>query len=141
MTPERFVRLAEIHGGDLKRWPEAERPAAFLLLARTPALRTRLDEARHLDKALLLASRTVAEERAQRVSQSVLERIDHALPVPPPPEWQKPRTLWPAAGLLASMALLGFVVGNIAATGTDSWPELGLSALVSSDTILVSWDQ
>jgi hypothetical protein len=33
MTPHRFTELAEAYGGDLQRWPSAERDAARALLA------------------------------------------------------------------------------------------------------------
>jgi len=33
MTPHRFTELAEAYGGDLQRWPRAERDAAQVLLA------------------------------------------------------------------------------------------------------------
>jgi hypothetical protein len=33
MTPERFESLAEAYGGDISRWPEAEREAAALVMA------------------------------------------------------------------------------------------------------------
>jgi hypothetical protein len=37
MTPERFETLAEAHGGDVARWPDAEREAAAELMAAQPA--------------------------------------------------------------------------------------------------------
>ncbi len=36
MTRERFEDLAEIYGGDIARWPAAERDAAALLMAAEP---------------------------------------------------------------------------------------------------------
>lgn len=36
MTRERFEDLAEIYGGDIARWPAAERDAAALLMAANP---------------------------------------------------------------------------------------------------------
>lgn len=37
MTPERFETLAEAHGGDVARWPDAHREAAAELMAARPA--------------------------------------------------------------------------------------------------------
>ncbi|MBU1376021.1 MAG: hypothetical protein KKE02_03090 [Alphaproteobacteria bacterium] len=37
MTPERFETLAQAWGGDIARWPNAEREAAALLMAARPA--------------------------------------------------------------------------------------------------------
>jgi hypothetical protein len=37
MTPERFETLAEAYGGDVARWPHAEREAAAELMAAQPA--------------------------------------------------------------------------------------------------------
>ncbi len=37
MTPERFEALADAFGGDLARWPDAERDAAAAMLAAEPA--------------------------------------------------------------------------------------------------------
>lgn len=36
MTPERFETLAEAHGGDIARWPAAEREAASALMIAAP---------------------------------------------------------------------------------------------------------
>jgi hypothetical protein len=36
MTPERFETLAEAYGGDVSRWPLAERDGAALLMAQAP---------------------------------------------------------------------------------------------------------
>ena len=38
MTPERFETLAEAHGGDVARWPAAEREAAAALMIAQPDL-------------------------------------------------------------------------------------------------------
>ncbi|MBU1324627.1 MAG: hypothetical protein KJ676_05250 [Alphaproteobacteria bacterium] len=75
MERERFETLAGTHGGDLRRWPEAERAAAERLLARTPDLRSALDAAAALD-ALLDASPTPWP------SQALRDRVIAAAPVP-----------------------------------------------------------
>jgi hypothetical protein len=75
MKRERFETLAGIHGGDLRRWPGAERAAAERLLAEVPELRTVLDEAASLD-ALLDASPTPWP------SQALRDRVIAAAPKP-----------------------------------------------------------
>jgi hypothetical protein len=53
MTPERFETLAEAWGGDVARWPHAEREAAAALMAEEPAWAERvLAGAGELDAAL-----------------------------------------------------------------------------------------
>jgi len=42
MTPERFETLAEAYGGDVARWPDAERETAAELMAAQPALASEL---------------------------------------------------------------------------------------------------
>ncbi len=37
MTQERFERLAEAYGGDIRRWPDVEREAALAYAATSPA--------------------------------------------------------------------------------------------------------
>lgn len=49
MDIDRFRRLADVHGGDLDRWPEADRTAAEALLARDAAARALHEDARTLD--------------------------------------------------------------------------------------------
>lgn len=65
MTYERFDYLADAYGGDLRRWPEAERAAGRDLLDRDPRAATRLREAEGLD-ALLDAAPRPAPSHALR---------------------------------------------------------------------------
>ncbi len=60
MTYERFETLAEAYGGDLRRWPEAEREAGRALLDRDPRAAALLREADGLDALLDAAPRPVA---------------------------------------------------------------------------------
>jgi hypothetical protein len=53
MTAERFAALAEAYGGDLRRWPEAEREAACAFWKAEPATAEPvLEAARWMDGAL-----------------------------------------------------------------------------------------
>ena len=49
MSLERFAALAEAYGGDIDRWPEAERFAALSLAGRSEEARTLLADAHGLD--------------------------------------------------------------------------------------------
>ena len=60
MTYERFETLADAYGGDLRRWPEAERAAARALLDSDPRGAALLAEADGLDALLDAAPRPVA---------------------------------------------------------------------------------
>jgi hypothetical protein len=98
MTPERFESLAEAYGGDIARWPDAERDAAAELMAARPAwMQDVLARASDLDAAL-------AAYAAPRASPGLSERIAAGAP--------RPRARWvgwllPAgmgAGLAAACA-------------------------------------
>lgn len=69
MTPERFESLAEAHGGDVTRWPAAEREAAAALMIAQPAFaRDVLTAAAMLDAALdAWAPMAVTHELRERV--------------------------------------------------------------------------
>ena len=65
MTYERFEHLADAYGGDLRRWPEAEREAARAVTQRDPRAAALLIEAEGLD-ALLDAAPRPAPSHALR---------------------------------------------------------------------------
>lgn len=76
MTVERFADLAEIYGGDVARWPEAEREIARALLAAEPVrLEAVLSDAARLDRLLDLAP-------AQSADAALLGRLIAAAPRP-----------------------------------------------------------
>ncbi len=105
MTPERFRELAEIWGGDIARWPKAERDPAWIL-ARTDDGAAMLREHRAFD-ALLAGSPEVSSARVDRAALAVLGAI--AVSEARPPwyrRWLQPVSLLPA-GSLACSALLG----------------------------------
>jgi hypothetical protein len=103
MTPERFEALAQAYGGDVARWPGAEREAAAALMAAQPDLaRTVLAPAGDLD-AVLAAWAPLA------VSHDLRERVIAAAP-----PVRKTRSLvawlWGGAGLAGACAA-GLVAG------------------------------
>jgi hypothetical protein len=74
MTEERFLQLAGAYGGDLSRWPEAERAAAADLLAARPDIAAAaLAAERRLDAAL-------ARYSAAEAGRSLRQRIVAASP-------------------------------------------------------------
>ena len=110
MTPDRFRELAETWGGDVVRWPEAERTAA-LEIARTEPGAAILRAQRAFD-ALLAAPPDVPPARAGRAALSVLQAIAANEARPPwYRRWLRPVSLLPA-GSLACSALLGLWLGS-----------------------------
>ncbi|HEY0646684.1 MAG TPA: hypothetical protein VGD44_02235, partial [Phenylobacterium sp.] len=80
MTPERFEALAEAYGGDVARWPDAEREAAAAWMAAEPArVGTILARADDLDAALLAYA-------PPRAAPGLAERIVAGAP-PPRARW------------------------------------------------------
>lgn len=76
MSLERFAELTEIYGGDIARWPEAERETARALLAAEPTrLEAALADAARLDRLLDLAP-------AQSADAALLGRLITAAPQP-----------------------------------------------------------
>ncbi len=67
MTYERFETLADAYGGDLRRWPEAEREAARVLLDSDPRAAVLLCEADGLDALLDAAPRPAASPALREV--------------------------------------------------------------------------
>ena len=105
MTPERFEALADAFGGDVARWPEAEREAAAALMAAEPArVRDILARADALDAALAAYS-------PPRAGTGLMDRIVAGAPKGLPQ--RRFRWLVPAgmgAGLAAACAA-GMVLG------------------------------
>ncbi|MBW8814124.1 MAG: hypothetical protein JF588_11920 [Caulobacterales bacterium] len=96
MTPERFETLAEAYGGNVARWPAAEREAAALLMAAQPSwAQAVLAQAGALDVAL-------AAYAPLRASAALTDRIVASAPAP------RRRASWIAwlapAGLGAGLA-------------------------------------
>lgn len=119
MNRQRFQELAEAYGGEVARWPLAEREAAALLMAEDPDFtRQTLAEADSLD-ALLDAWRPAP------ASSRLMEAILAVAPAPrPQPRWRG--WLMPAglgAGLAAACAagvLFGVQLEQRAAGGDAS---------------------
>ncbi|MBI5129939.1 MAG: hypothetical protein HZA66_10895 [Rhodopseudomonas palustris] len=105
MTLDRFRELADSFGGDVERWPEAEREAARAI-ARSDAGAAILREHRAFDRLLAIPPE-IAPGRAGRASLSVLQRIAAQDAFPPwYRRWLQPTSLLPV-GSFACSALLG----------------------------------
>jgi hypothetical protein len=75
MSPERFSALAAAYGGDLSRWPAAERESAERLLADKPQAADLLAQARSLDQALAtFEAITPTMEVQRRIATAMLRR-------------------------------------------------------------------
>ena len=130
MTRERFQALADAYGGDIARWPEAERPAAHALLAADGGwARGALAEAEGLDAVLAVA-------RPQPVSADLTDRI---LAAAPKPRARRTGIRWllPAgmgAGLAAACAAGLFTGVQLAQAAAED--DAGITAVASDDLSL-----
>lgn len=117
MSVETFENLAEIHGGDIARWPEARRAEALALVSVSSPARSALEAARALDAALdALAAEAPppapAALRARMLDDA--DRILRAAPAAPGadiirPVFGRARLAGPMA--LAASAMIGVFMG------------------------------
>jgi hypothetical protein len=126
ITLKRFQHLLDVHGADPARWPPAERPAAERLLATDRDAVTALAKTRALD-ALIARDPGPAGADASRVLYAIGARR-----LPPQRRhwlWRRwPAELlnfdftpaWPRLAALASVAVLGFVIGLTDLAGPNS---------------------
>ncbi|HTK36597.1 MAG TPA: hypothetical protein VL358_15100 [Caulobacteraceae bacterium] len=134
MDAERFETLAMAYGGDLRRWPEADRDAAEAFRARTPgAAGALLRQAQALDAVL-------DDWRSPAPSAALRDRVLMG----PPPRARKagsmgisPRGLgfWLSGAGFAAAVLAGVVVGVTASTAavSDARADAVLSATLAND--------
>jgi len=101
MNAERFETLADAYGGDIARWPQAERDAALAWRDAHPAARTLLAEASELDD-LLGTAPAYKPDLIQR--QRVIASFPHK------PALSRPRT-WLSGVALAAACAAGVVIG------------------------------
>ncbi len=130
MDATRFKALTEAYGGDLARWPEAERDAAEAFLAEHPKeAESTLADAAALDQLLASAG-------GAAVSPSLEEAILASAPMAKPVASPQPAPRW--AGIAAAVTLVvGAGAGWIAAPGADPYADLvsaeAFGALESAD--------
>jgi hypothetical protein len=102
LTPARFAALAEAYGGDIARWPEEERTAAFLLAA-DPTMQALLADAGRLD----------AELEAWRVAPPSADLRTRVVRSWPRPLSRRAKLWWSGIGI--ATALAGAAAGTVAA--------------------------
>jgi hypothetical protein len=135
MTPERFETLAEAWGGDVARWPYAEREAAAVLMAERPAWAEQLlAGAGELDAALSVLT-------SPRGSAGLADRIAAGAPTDRPrwQAWLAPA--WIGAGLAAACAagvVLGAQLGAPAVSADEPDPMI---AAIADDDISLYLDE
>lgn len=76
LTEQRVQELIDAWGADSARWPEQEREAALCLVASSPHLQARLDEAAALDRMLGRAGQTTRESsHLEQLSARIMENL------------------------------------------------------------------
>ena len=122
MTLERFRELVQAHGGELRRWPEAEVAGARALLAASTAARALCEEALALDQLLDRMPVPVP-------SAALIGRILDAAPEPAAANWRQllfgPTPVWRLAATLVLAAGLGLGLGW-SGVGRPSGPEAAI---------------
>jgi len=125
MTPARFAALAEAYGGEIARWPEAERDAAAALLAGEPDFAAPvLAQASGLDGAL-------AQWPSMAASPALRETIIVSAPRP-----RRALSVWAlrlglGAGLAGACAT-GMAVGAVFLSGLVEPGGAAVSAAMSA---------
>jgi hypothetical protein len=115
MTLTRFHHLTQVHGANLDRWPAEHHAAARELITHSDEARRILAEAAALDHLLDQAGTRLSDARLENMIAELDRRIESpadAEAIPYPPVRPPPHHLWPTAGFLAAMALLGFLGGD-----------------------------
>lgn len=106
MTDDRFAALADIYGGDLRRWPAGERAAAEAQLASgDPTFAAMLARADRLDAWL----------EGYRVAAPASGLVDRIITTAPRSRilWRRARLWWSGLGL-AGVGLAGALAGSLA---------------------------
>lgn len=132
MTLERFDALAQAWGGDIARWPEAERAAAAMLAARAPQAAAALAQAAALDAALadldatpgpapsqallaVCAEAAMREAGRKAAARRLIARAPTARTAPGRASAGRAaaarRARWPMAAAMAAAAVAGVVIG------------------------------
>lgn len=124
MKIESFRMLAEIHGGDLSRWPAHHQSAAAALTRSDPAAAEILEQALEVDRWLSMAAVDVEDAQVERVMAAIDSRIvngdisSRRVTAVRPPRDRRFGSAW-ATGFLIGMGLLGTVVGALMPADTS----------------------
>ncbi|WP_411288258.1 hypothetical protein [Phenylobacterium sp.] len=119
LTHERFEALAQAYGGDVARWPPAERDAAATLMAAEPAFTQRLlADAGRMDEALDAFRFTPA---SGGLAEAILAHAPQRRRRPAWLSWLTPVGL--GAGLAAACAaglIVGVQVSNLPSASAET---------------------
>lgn len=144
MKLSRFQHLAESHGGDIDRWPLAEREAARRLVASSREAQEALADARRLDAWLSLAEPDLAPERADRMVGAISQRLDAmeaAARTGATGGGPGPRRWWPAAAFLATMAVVGVIAGDLQRSRYAASQPTDIAELISPSSYMTAWSR
>lgn len=116
MNNEQLQIFLDSHGSDPARWPQPQRTNVERLIAQDADARALLREAQQLDALLTRAGGM--RSRDHDAAARVMTRLS-ALPPQKQPFWRWPSELldwqfspaWPRMAVLASCAVIGFMVG------------------------------
>ncbi len=130
MTPERFRSLLDACGADLRRWPEAERDAARVLLSRDAGSRAAQGEAAMLDRDL--DAHWIAAPAAALI-EGIVAAAPAFLPGAPASAWRRLPAFWPragwaltgVAGALAGAVVVSIALGDGGAAAATDWQKRG----------------
>jgi hypothetical protein len=130
MNRERFQTLADAYGGDIARWPEAQRAAAREFTHAEPAwTAARLAEAAGLDAILA--------QPAPGVAGDLVGRVLAAAPRPLPRWW----TRWLAPAGLAAACAAGLIVGAQVSQVADVAGDEAVVTAVADDELSLYADE
>ncbi len=130
MTLDQFLKMLDLYGADLTRWPAAKRAAAADLVSRSAEARRALDEAGEFDRLLDLVDDPVRPDQIERSLAGALARIGRPAPRR---TFAAALAFWaPRATALAAAAVVGFVVGSAVLDWRDrsGLGQAGVSAFI-----------
>jgi hypothetical protein len=145
MTPERFEELADARGGELRRWPDAERADAQALLERDASARAILARAAALDS--MLDASVVAPPSAALIQAALAgapgQRKKRGRIVQRLSEWWWPGTWAAGVGLVGAAGALvfGLALSVIAPPGRSTGADRDWAATTLGVGSTADWSE
>lgn len=127
MTLAQFLKMLDLYGADLNRWPGAKRAEAARLVDRSLEARRAFEEARSLDHLLDLIDEPVGADQIERSLAAAIARTSRPRPALRPTFAESLAHWWPRAAALATAAVVGFVVGSAMLDWRDRASSPGLA--------------
>ena len=134
MTNEDFLRHLDEYGASPERWPPELRAAADAALARSPALRTALEDAQSFDRLLATPAPPVEDARVDRLLAAV-GKAARAMPqdsIVMLLLGRMPRRT--VAGFCVALLMLGWLTGQLASPAPTA-PRSQELALLSDEVV------